>query len=63
MIIKDDLKNIKIRFRKYYEEEFNDPNESFLDFLFELVSEEKLLMVMSREKNYLAAVQTLPSYE
>ena len=52
MIIKDDLKNIKIRFRKYYEEEFNDPNESFLDFLFELVSEEKLLKVMSREKNY-----------
>ena len=52
MIIKDDLKNIKIRFRKYYEEEFNDPNESFLDFLFELVSEEKLLKVMSREQNY-----------
>lgn len=52
MITKDDLKNIKIRFRKYYEEEFNDPNESFLDFLFELVSEEKLLKVMSREQNY-----------
>ena len=52
MITKDDLKNIKIRFRKYYEEEFNDPNESFLDFLFELVSEEKLLKVISREQNY-----------
>ena len=52
MITKDDLKNIKIRFRKYYEEEFNDPNESFLNFLFELVSEEKLLKVMSREQNY-----------
>lgn len=39
-------KQIKIIFKKVFYDEFDDPNESFQDFLLDLIPREKLIKIL-----------------
>ncbi len=45
-------KELKNAFRKIYIEEFEDPNESFMDFLLDLLSKEKLMEIIKSDGKY-----------
>lgn len=46
---KDELQEI---FKEIYKEEFEDPNESFTDFLLDLIPKNKLIKTIERGKHY-----------
>lgn len=45
-------KKLKSEFKQIYFDEFNDPNESFMDFLLDLIPREKLLDVLEKGEKY-----------
>lgn len=52
-MIKDlTTEQLKNRFRKIFFEEFEDPNESFMDFLLDMISKEKLIEVLKIGNSY-----------
>lgn len=46
------LVELKNTFKKMYCEEFNDPNESFMDFMLDLISKKDLERVLKKGKKY-----------
>lgn len=50
------IKNLKKQFKKMYLDEFDDPNESFMDFLLDLISLEKLKEVINKGENYYSSL-------
>lgn len=50
------VRQLRNRFKKIYLEEFDDPNESFMDFLLDLISKEKLIEVISKGENYYSSL-------
>ncbi len=50
------IKKLRKQFKKMYLEEFEDPNESFMDFLLDLISLEILKEVISKGENYYSSL-------
>lgn len=50
------VRQLKNQFKKIYFDEFDDPNESFMDFLLDLISKEKLMEVIDKGKNYYSSL-------
>lgn len=50
------VEELRKRFKKMYFEEFDDPNESFMDFLLELVPKKVLLEIIRKGKNYYSSL-------
>lgn len=46
------LKQLKEKFKSLYFDEFDDPNESFMDFMLDLIPKEILIQVLKKKKNY-----------
>ena len=46
------LKRLKEKFKSLYFDEFDDPNESFMDFMLDLIPKEILIQVLKKKKNY-----------
>ena len=49
---KESTKRLRERFKEKYFDEFNDPNESCMDFLLDLIPKKILLEVLSKKGNY-----------
>lgn len=45
-------KQLRDKFKKIFNEEFDDPNESFMDFLLDLIPQKVLLKVLSVGNSY-----------
>ncbi len=45
-------RQLKNRFKKMYQEEFEDPNESFMDFLLDLIPRNILLSMLSKGNRF-----------
>ncbi len=43
---------LRDKFKKVFNEEFDDPNESFMDFLLDLISKEVLLKILTAGNSY-----------
>lgn len=43
---------LRNKFKKMYLEEFDDPNESFMDFLLDLIPKEILIEVIEKGEDY-----------
>lgn len=50
------IKQVRDMFKKIYFEEFDDPNESFMDFLLDLIPKEKLIEIINKGENYYSSV-------
>lgn len=50
------IKKLKKQFKKIYFDEFDDPNESFMDFLLDLISLEMLKEVIDKGENYYSSL-------
>lgn len=50
------VEELRKRFKKIYFEEFDDPNESFMDFLLELVPKKVLLEIIRKGRNYYSSL-------
>lgn len=50
------IRQLKNQFKKIYFDEFDDPNESFMDFLLDLISKEKLMEVIDKGKDYYSSL-------
>lgn len=50
------VRQLKNQFKKIYFDEFDDPNESFMDFLLDLISKEKLMEVIDKGKDYYSSL-------
>lgn len=50
------IKKLRKQFKKIYFEEFDDPNESFMDFLLDLISLEMLKEVIDKGENYYSSL-------
>ena len=46
------LKELKSKLKKIYFDEFDDPNESFMDFMLDLIPKENLIKVLEKGENY-----------
>ena len=46
------VRQLRNQFKKMYFDEFDDPNESFMDFLLDLISKEKLMEIIDKGKDY-----------
>ena len=46
------VRQLRNRFKKIYFDEFDDPNESFMDFLLDLISKEKLIEILKIGDSY-----------
>lgn len=46
------LKQLRKKFKKMYLDEFEDPNESFMDFLLDLIPSEVLKEIIDKENKY-----------
>ena len=46
------VRQLRNQFKKIYFDEFDDPNESFMDFLLDLISKEKLMEIIDKGKDY-----------
>ena len=46
------IKQLRKRFKKIYFDEFDDSNESFMDFLLDLIPKKILVEVIEKGKNY-----------
>ena len=49
-------RQLRNEFKKIYFDEFDDPNESFMDFLLDLIPKEKLIEVIGKGKNYYSSL-------
>ena len=45
-------RKLKNKFKKIFFDEFDDPNESFMDFLLDLISKDKLIEVLKAGNKY-----------
>ncbi|MCI8346427.1 MAG: hypothetical protein HFJ12_00575 [Bacilli bacterium] len=45
-------RQLKNRFKRMYQEEFDDPNESFMDFLLDLIPRNILLKMLSKGNRF-----------
>lgn len=50
------VRQLRNRFKKMYFDEFDDPNESFMDFLLDLISKEKLMEILDKGKDYYSSL-------
>lgn len=50
------VRQLRNRFKKMYFDEFDDPNESFMDFLLDLISKEKLMEIVDKGKDYYSSL-------
>ena len=50
------VSQLRNRFKKMYFDEFDDPNESFMDFLLDLISKEKLMEIIDKGKDYYSSL-------
>lgn len=50
------IKQVRDMFKKIYFEEFDDPNESFMDFLLDLIPKEKLIEIINKGENYYSSL-------
>ena len=46
------VRQLRNRFKKIYFDEFDDPNESFMDFLLDLIPKEVLMEIIDKGENY-----------
>lgn len=44
--------NIKKEFKKLFYDEFNDPNESFIDFLLDLIPTKILALILKKGRSF-----------
>ena len=49
-------KQLRRQLKKMYYEEFDDPNESFMDFLLDLIPKKILMEVLSKGEKYYLSV-------
>ncbi len=47
---------LRDKFKKMYLEEFEDPNESFMDFLLDLIPKEILIEVIEKGEDYYSSL-------
>lgn len=45
------VRQLRNKFKKMYLEEFDDPNESFMDFLLDLIPKEVLMEIIDKGEN------------
>ena len=50
------VRQLRNQFKKMYFDEFDDPNESFMDFLLDLISKEKLMEIVDKGKDYYSSL-------
>lgn len=50
------IKQVRNMFKKIYFEEFDDPNESFMDFLLDLIPKEKLIEIINKGEIYYSSL-------
>lgn len=50
------VRQLKNRFKKIYFDEFDDPNESFMDFLLDLIPKEVLMEIIDKGENYYSSL-------
>ena len=46
------LNNLQNEFKRLFKDEFDDPNECFLDFMLDLISKDTLFKIIKRENYY-----------
>lgn len=50
------VRQLRNKFKKMYLEEFDDPNESFMDFLLDLIPKEVLTEIIDKGENYYSSL-------
>lgn len=50
------VRKLRNKFKKMYFEEFDDPNESFMDFLLDLIPKEVLMEIIDKGENYYSSL-------
>ena len=50
------VRQLRNKFKKMYLEEFDDPNESFMDFLLDLIPKEVLMEIIDKGENYYSSL-------
>lgn len=50
------VRQLRNRFKKIYLDEFDDPNESFMDFLLDLIPKEVLMEIIDKGENYYSSL-------
>ena len=50
------LRQLKNKFKKIFYNEFDDPNESFMLFLLDLIPKEKLIEVIEKGERYYSSI-------
>lgn len=50
------VRQLRNRFKKKYFDEFDDPNESFMDFLLDLIPKEVLMEIIDKGENYYSSL-------
>lgn len=50
------VRQLRNKFKKMYLEEFDDPNESFMDFLLDLIPKEVLMGIIDKGENYYSSL-------
>lgn len=50
------VRQLRNKFKKMYLEEFDDPNESFMDFLLDLIPKEVLMEIIDKGVNYYSSL-------
>lgn len=50
------VRQLRNKFKKMYLEEFDDPNESFMDFLLDLIPKEILMEIIDKGENYYSSL-------
>ena len=50
------VRQLRNKFKKMYLEEFDDPNESFMDFLLDLIPKEVLIEIIGKGENYYSSL-------
>lgn len=50
------VRQLRNKFKKMYLEEFDDPNESFMDFLLDLIPKEVLMDIIDKGENYYSSL-------
>lgn len=50
------VRQLRNRFKKIYFDEFDDPNESFMDFLLDLIPKKVLMEIIDKGENYYSSL-------
>lgn len=50
------VRQLRNRFKKIYFDEFDDPNESFMNFLLDLIPKEVLMEIIDKGENYYSSL-------